>query len=54
MAAQLTAFKVLTLFMARDQRENVKQLQADAEQLMETFDRFYALLGKRNWVSWTA
>lgn len=46
----IEAMKILTRFVARDQRETVTDLEHQIRRLGEVVDRFYALLGDRNWI----
>lgn len=50
MRDQLKAMKVLTRFIARDQRKGVIELEAELRILAALVDRFYRLLGPRNWI----
>lgn len=50
MTRQLSALKALTLFIGRDQRAAVLELEVTLRRLTELVDRFYAVLGQRNWV----
>ena len=50
MSAQVSALKVFTLFIARDQRSKVKALKRDLDRLCDVVDRFYKVLGPRNWI----
>lgn len=47
---QLRGLKLLTRLVARDQRQNLKQLERDVARLVRVVDDFYALLGPRNWI----
>lgn len=42
--------KILTRFLARDQRATVSDLERQIRRLGEVVDRFYTLLGERNWI----
>lgn len=46
----LEGMKVLTHFVARDQRATVADLERQVRRLGEVVDRFYELLGERNWI----
>jgi hypothetical protein len=48
MQQQLAGFKTLTRFVARDQRETIKKLERQMEELVDAVDQFYELLGPRN------
>lgn len=50
LAEQIQGAKALTLFIGRDQRDELKRIKHQLQELTETVDRFYALLGERNWV----
>ncbi|SEF11114.1 hypothetical protein SAMN04489740_4069 [Arthrobacter alpinus] len=50
MAQQIAAFRLLGFILPKDQRKQLKKLEKDHHRLTETVDRFYALLGERNWV----
>lgn len=50
MSTQLKGMKLLTLFVARDQRNALKRITAQYRYLGETVDAFYALLGPRHWI----
>ena len=47
---QLEGAKALTLFIARDKRGEMIELEAQVRHLGEVVDRFYDLLGERNWI----
>jgi hypothetical protein len=44
------AAKILTRVIARDQHPGLLQIEAEIRRLSEVVDRFYALLGERNWI----
>jgi hypothetical protein len=46
----LEGAKALTFFIARDKRGEMIELEAQVRHLGEVVDRFYALLGERNWI----
>lgn len=46
----IEGMKILTRFVARDQRDTVTDLEQQIRRLGEVVDRFYALLGDRNWI----
>jgi hypothetical protein len=50
MLQQLTGFKALTLVVARDQRAQLKTIERELNELVETVDGFYDLLGPRHWI----
>lgn len=50
MVRNIEGMKVLTRFVARDQRATVVDLERQIRRLGEVVDRFYGLLGDRNWV----
>ncbi|MHB8960587.1 MAG: hypothetical protein ACYDAN_13270 [Candidatus Limnocylindrales bacterium] len=47
---QIEGAKALTLFIARDKRGEIIALEAQVRHLGEVVDRFYDLLGERNWI----
>lgn len=47
---QLEAFKLLDLVLTMDLDEDLKKLEAEHLRITDTVDRFYGLLGERNWV----
>lgn len=50
MRQQLQAFKLLTRFFMRHKRVELLELEEQVQNLAEIVDRFYALLGPRNWI----
>ena len=50
MLQQIQGMKLLTRFIARDQRKSLVELEAQVRELTETVDRFYAVLGPRHWI----
>lgn len=46
----IEGMKVLTRFVARDQRATVTDLERQVRRLGEVVDRFYTVLGERNWI----
>jgi len=50
MLQQLSGFKALTLVVARDQRAPLKTIERELNELVETVDGFYDLLGPRHWI----
>lgn len=50
MARQIQGGKLLTLFVARDQRPRLLQLEREMNHLASVVDRFYDRLGPRNWI----
>lgn len=50
MLTQLQGMKLLTRFVARDQRRALLELEDQIRGLAAAVDRFYELLGPRNWV----
>jgi hypothetical protein len=47
---QLTALKALTVFMGRDKRAQLLELERQIASLVEVVDHFYDLLGSRHWI----
>ena len=47
---QIQSAKLLTLFIARDQRKNVLDADQQLERLTRVVDDFYSRLGPRNWI----
>lgn len=47
---QMAAFKVLGFLLPKEQRKQLKDLQREHRRITEIVDRFYGLLGERNWV----
>ena len=50
MEQQIRGMKLLTRFIARDQRPKLKELEEQMRRLADTVDRFYEVLGPRNWI----
>lgn len=50
MSEQLQGAKLLTRFVAREQRPRVLQIERDLDRLATVVDAFYERLGPRNWV----
>jgi len=50
MLQQLQGMKLLTRFIARDQRPKVLELEQDVNRLVKVVDEFYDRLGPRNWI----
>ncbi len=50
MDRQIQGAKLLTLFIARDQRSRLFQIEREMNHLVSVVDRFYDRLGPRNWV----
>jgi len=50
MLKQIQGFKALTRIVARDQRAAVVAIEQQLDDLVETIDGFYELLGGRHWV----
>jgi len=50
MLKQLEGFKALSRFIARDQRASVEAIERRVDDLVETIDGFYGLLGSRHWI----
>lgn len=50
MLKQIQGFKALTRFVARDQRDSVVVIEQQLDDLVETVDGFYDLLGSRHWI----
>lgn len=50
METQLRGLGVFALIIPKVKRSEVKRLRAEFERIVVTVDRFYALLGPRNWV----
>lgn len=48
--AEVRRFKILKFFMRAEQRTELKQLENQITQTVSTVDKFYALLGSRNWI----
>jgi hypothetical protein len=50
MSQQVKSIKLLRFILPKDQRKAVKELEAQLSFLGDTVDRFYSVLGPRNWV----
>ena len=50
MTEQLRGFKVLTIFMGREQRSALRKIESELNDLVETVDGFYERLGERHWI----
>lgn len=50
MSLTAQGLKVLTLFVARDQRQRIRDAEREMEHLADVVDGFYAMLGERNWI----
>ena len=50
LAEQLQGLKALTRFVARDKRAESLQLEQSLDRIVSVVDRFYSLLGSRNWI----
>lgn len=50
MRLQLKAFKALTLFVMRDKRDELSDIERQMSDLADTVDAFYARLGARHWI----
>ena len=50
MERQIAAFRLLSLFLSKDQRRQIKELEHERRRLTGLVDSFYGLLGPRNWV----
>ena len=50
MARQIQGLKVLTRFVARDQRSKLLEIEHQLNHLVTVVDRFYDQLGPRNWI----
>lgn len=46
----MAAFRLLGLLLPKEQRKQLKGLRREHRRITETVDRFYGLLGERNWV----
>jgi hypothetical protein len=47
---QTNGMKTLTRFVGRDQRTNILEIEQRVRELAERIDRFYEVLGSRNWI----
>ncbi|MBN7794001.1 hypothetical protein [Microbacterium esteraromaticum] len=50
MEQQLAAFKLLGILLPKEQRNKVKELEHEHRRITGLVDKFYGILGKRNWV----
>ena len=50
MEMQLKGAKILTLFVARDQRKELLEIEREMIRLAQVVDDFYERLGSRNWI----
>ena len=50
MLQKIEGGKLLTRFIARDQRAKLVELERQVRQHVTVIDRFYAVLGPRNWI----
>ncbi len=50
MQQQLNGFKLLRFVIPRDKRPDIKELERQLKYLGDTVDRFYDVLGSRNWI----
>ena len=50
MERQIRGMKWLTLLIARDQRSKLNEIEQQMQRLADIVDRFYELLGPRNWI----
>lgn len=50
MSQQLAAMRTVTRFVARKHRHEFLALEAQLQQMMGTVDRFYMVLGPKNWI----
>lgn len=50
LSRQIEGGKLLTLFIARDQRKKLIQLEKQVQRLVRIVDDFYDRLGSRNWI----
>ena len=47
---QIKGLKMITLFVGRKQRAEIKEVERRVREITSTVDQFYALLGDRNWI----
>jgi len=47
---QLAVFKLLGILLPKEQRNQVKELEREHRRITGLVDKFYGILGKRNWV----
>lgn len=50
LSRQIQGAKLLTLFIARDQREKLVEIETQPDRLTRVVDDFYKRLGPRNWI----
>jgi hypothetical protein len=50
LSQQIQGGKLLTRFIARDQREKIIEIEAQVDRLARVVDDFYKRLGSRNWI----
>ena len=50
MKTQMAGAKLLTTFVARDQKQKTKEIERQLDDLARNVDGFYDLLGSRNWI----
>src|SRR5690348_7475801 len=50
MLEQMKGMKLLTRFVARDQRKSLLEIERQVRDLVTVVDRFYELLGPRHWI----
>ncbi len=50
MLLELKGMKALTLLIARDQRAEVRRLEAEIKRMVQVVDRFYERIGERHWI----
>ena len=50
MERKMAAFRLLGSLLPKEQRKQLKDLQREHRRLTEIVDKFYTLLGERNWV----
>jgi hypothetical protein len=50
MTEQLQGFKVLTIFVGREQRSELRKIERQLNDLVQTIDGFYERLGERHWI----
>lgn len=50
MLERIQGMKLLTRFVARDQRKSLLEIESQVRELTDLIDRFYTLLGPRHWI----
>lgn len=50
MLFEIRGMKALTLLVARDQRAEVRRLEAEVKRMAQVVDRFYERIGERHWI----